>query len=93
MSDRGSDPEAWPAEQGDFAVKRIFAATVLTWLAFLISNGSAFAAPETSETFQFNYPGWQNSLEFSGSFTGTPESNGDNRACGYLQFQREVGRL
>ena len=58
-------------------MKRIFAATVLTWLAFLILNGSAFAAPETGEPFQFNFPGWQpTTLMFSGSFTGTPESSG-----------------
>lgn len=57
-------------------MKRAFAAAAMTSLAFLISNGAAFAAPETSETFRFNYPGWQNSLGFSGSFTGTPEANG-----------------
>ena len=52
-------------------MKRTFAATLL---ALLISNVSAFAA---SESFQFNFPGWQpTSLIFSGSFTGTPESTG-----------------
>jgi hypothetical protein len=56
-------------------VKRSFAAAVLTWLAFLILNGSAFAAPETSETFRFSLAGWEPTfLTFDGSFTGTPEA-------------------
>jgi hypothetical protein len=71
-------------------VKRAFAATVLIWLGFLISNGSAFAAPATSETFQFNYPGWQNSLEFSGSFTGTPEANGTIALADISSFNAEL---
>jgi hypothetical protein len=71
-------------------VKRAFAATVLIWLGFLISNGSAFAAPETSETFRFNYPGWQNSLGFSGSFTGTQETNGTFGLADISSFSAEL---
>jgi hypothetical protein len=71
-------------------LKRIFVGTVLTWLTLLISNGSAFSAPETSETFQFSYPGWQNSLEFSGSFTGTPEPNGTFGLADISNFSAEL---
>ena len=71
-------------------MKRIFVGTVFTWLTLLISNGSAFSAPETSETFQFSYPGWQNSLEFSGSFTGTPEPNGTFGLADISNFSAEL---
>jgi hypothetical protein len=71
-------------------LKRIFVGTVFTWLTLLISNGSAFSAPETSETFQFSYPGWQNSLEFSGSFTGTPEPNGTFGLADISNFSAEL---
>ncbi len=71
-------------------MKRTFAAAVITSLAFPISSGSAFAAPETSETFQFNYPGWQNSLGFSGSFTGTPETNGTFGLADISNFSAEL---
>jgi hypothetical protein len=71
-------------------VKRAFAATVFTWLAFLISSGPAFADPGTSETFQFRYPGWQNSLGFSGSFTGTPEANGTFGLADISNFSAEL---
>jgi hypothetical protein len=72
-------------------VKRTFAATVLTWLAFLISHGSAFAAPETSETLRFNFPGWQpTSLTFSGSFTGTPEADGTIGLADVSNFSAEL---
>jgi hypothetical protein len=70
---------------------RIFAATVLTWLALLISNGAAFADPGTSETFQFNFPGWRpTTLEFSGSFTGTPETNGTFGLADISNFSAEL---
>jgi PEP-CTERM motif len=71
-------------------VKRTFAATIVAWLAFLISTGSAFAAPGTSETVRFNYPGWQNSLGFSGSFTGTPEANGTIGLADVSNFSAEL---
>lgn len=71
-------------------MKRAFAATALTWLAFLIWSGSAFADPGTSETFRFNYPGWQNSLGFSGSFTGTPEANGTLGLADISNFSAEL---
>jgi hypothetical protein len=72
-------------------VTRIFAATVLAWLAFLISNGSAFAALGTSETVRFNYPGWEpTSLMFSGSFTGAPETNGTIGPADISAFSAEL---